>query len=177
MLCIILFADKSWLLSVDCCDTRFAKVWVEKVGSLLLFAVICMLSADSWENSGFCCSWGSLFSIVWHITLAYSVVKRETTEVVAMLMSIAKMSVKICVCCLVFIRSAKLLKNAQCTMHNAQLFLLSKNNYFFSVEFINFLYFCVLIIIDFLTPSARWARPLRQGDNIRLIVFWCTMLM
>ena len=91
--------------------------------------------------------------------------KRETTEVVAMLMNIAMMSVKICVCCLVFIRSAKLLKNAQCTMHNAQLFLLSKNNYFFSVEFINFLYFCVLIIIDFLTPSARWARPPKTGGQ------------
>jgi hypothetical protein len=50
-------------------------------------------------------------------------------------------------------------------MHNAQLFLLSKNNYFFSVEFINFLYFCVLIIIDFLTPSARWARPPKTGGQ------------
>ena len=65
--------------------------------------MICMLSADSLENSGFCSSCCSLFSIVWHTTLAYSVVKIETTEVVAMPMTIAMMSVKICVCCLLFI--------------------------------------------------------------------------
>ena len=132
------------MLRVENSDTRFAKLWVDTVGNLLLFAVICMLSADICEKRGFCCSWGSLFSIVWHTILAYSVVKIETTEVVAMPMSIAMISVRMCVCCLVFIRDAKLLKNAQCTMLNAQLFFLSKNNSFSSVEFVFFLYFCKL---------------------------------
>jgi hypothetical protein len=40
-------------------------------------------------------------------------VKIETTEVVAMPMNIAMMSVKICVCCLVFIRKAKLRKKVE----------------------------------------------------------------
>lgn len=101
------------MLRVENSDTRFAKLWVDTVGNLLLFAVICMLSADICEKRGFCCSCGSLFSIVWHMTLAYSVVKRATTEVVAMLMSIAKKSVRIWVCCLVFIRVAKLLKKVE----------------------------------------------------------------
>ena len=101
------------MLRVENSDTRFAKLWVDTVGNLLLFAVICMLSADICEKRGFCCSCGSLFSIVWHTTLAYSVVKIETTDVVAMPMNIAMISVRMCVCCLVFIWIAKLLKKVE----------------------------------------------------------------
>ena len=101
------------MLRVENSDTRFAKIWADTVGNLLLFAVICMLSADICEKRGFCCSCGSLFSIVWHTILAYSVVKIETTEVVAMPMNIAMISVRMCVCCLVFIRDAKLLKKVE----------------------------------------------------------------
>ena len=47
------------------------------------------------------------------MTLAYSVVKYETTDEVAMPMSIAKRSVRIWVCCLVFIWNAKLVKKVE----------------------------------------------------------------
>ena len=66
-----------------------------------------MLSACNCEKRDFCCSAEGSFSIARHTVSAYWVVNVETTLVVAMPMSIAKMSRKIFVCCLVCIFGCK----------------------------------------------------------------------
>ena len=69
-----------------------------------------MSRADIWVKSDFswfCCS---LVSIVLHIISAYSVVKHDSTLVVAMPISIATNRMKIFECSLVFISIAKVRK-------------------------------------------------------------------